>query len=310
MRVIVCGGSGFVGNHLISLFLRERPHWNIVNLDLVPPAMDQLPLKKAMDKGQYQWIQGDIGDEALLKEIMGRRVGAVINLAAVKTNDEQQRGLLIKTNVLGTQTILEAALTYGVGRLLQVSDGEVYGVGEGPGFSERSSLNPLNPYGASKGAADLLVAAYHRAYQLNTGIIRPVNVYGPGHPPNSPLGKIIEEEFNGSTNPQGEELLEEWLFVGDLCIGILKVLEYGRPGRIYNMGGSGGYTLEELRWIIQKRLGKKLLTPQIEALKRLAYRYGPIRDCRIRKELNWMPMYGIEEGLGITLDWYGHQRKL
>lgn len=316
MRLLVTGGMGFIGSNFVRLVLHERPEWSVVNLDLLTYAgnpdnlVDVAPM--AERTGGYRFVHGDVADPALVGRLVREStVDAVVHLAAESHVDRsiQSAAPFIRTNVLGTQVLLDAARAHGVRRFVQVSTDEVYGdLGpEGSPATERSPLAPSSPYSASKAAADHLVNACHRTHGLHTVITRCSNNYGPYQYPEKLIPFMLERARAGETLPvygSGDNV-RDWIAVEDHCRGVLAALERGRAGHIYNLGGDEG----ERRNLDVVRALVRAVGTSSDRIRLVADRPGhdfryALDSGKARRELDWTPRIGFEEGLATTVRWY------
>jgi dTDP-glucose 4,6-dehydratase len=241
MRILVTGGAGFIGSNFIRYFLRTHPEDSVVNLDKLTYAGNLANLRDVQPLPNYQFVRGDICDAKLVEELLALQIDAVVHFAAESHVD---RSILdarefIKTNVEGTLTLLGAARRKKIPRFLHVSTDEVYGSLE-PGESshEASTLAPNSPYAASKAASDLLVRSFWKTYHYPALITRASNNYGPWQFPEKLIPLMITNAMEGKKLPvYGDGLNErDWIFVEDHCAAIDRVLRFGRPGEIYNIG--------------------------------------------------------------------------
>jgi dTDP-glucose 4,6-dehydratase len=243
MKLLITGGAGFIGSNFIRYILREHPDWQVVNLDKLTYAGNLLNLKDIEGNPHYKFVKGDIADRELVDKLFREEeFDAVVNFAAESHVDRSilDASPFIETNVKGTQVLLEAARQYAVDRFIQISTDEVYGsLGETGKFTEESPLQPNSPYAASKAAADMLCRAYHKAYGLPIVITRSSNNYGPYQFPEKLIPLMIRNAILGKELPvygEGKQV-RDWLYVEDNCRAIALVLERGRIGEIYNIGG-------------------------------------------------------------------------
>lgn len=308
--LLVTGGCGFIGSNFIRLVLAEEPQTTIVNLDKLTYAGNPENLADVAGDPRYRFVQGDVCDRPLVDELLaGGGIEAVVNFAAESHVD---RSILdstpfIQTNIVGTQTLLDAARAAGVGRYVQVSTDEVYGsLGETGYFTETTPLDPSSPYSASKAAADLLVQAAHRTFGFPAIITRCSNNYGPCQFPEKLIPLFLARALRDEPLPvygTGQNV-RDWIFVEDHCRGILAALRRGRPGEVYNFGGRC-----ELRNIdLTKRLLAALGKPET-LIRFVADRPGHDHryaiDCtKAEQELGWRPRVDFETGLQTTIAWY------
>jgi dTDP-glucose 4,6-dehydratase len=315
-RVLVTGGSGFIGCNFLRLVLRERPETEWVNLDALTYAGRPENTRDLDAASNYRFVRGGIEDGMLVEALFagGEGFDAVVNFAAESHVDRSIAGprVFVETNVLGTQNLLEAARRHGVGRFVQVSTDEVYG-SLGPDdapFTERSPLEPNSPYSASKASADLLCRAYHETYGMRVVVTRCSNNYGPYQYPEKLIPSFIRHALDDEPVPlYGDGMnVRDWLHVEDHCRAVLLALERGSPGRVYNVGGGNELANVEITRAILDHLGKP------ESLisfvpDRLGHdrRYA-IDSSLLQSELGWRPSHGFESGLRETVDWYVDNR--
>ena len=308
MRIFVTGGAGFIGSNFIRYVLNAETGFSIVNYDKLTYAGNLANLESVVDNPHYEFVRGDICDAAAVETAM-RGCDAVIHFAAESHVDRSiyEPAPVIQTNVTGTFILLEVARKTSVSRFVHVSTDEVYGdIPQGVFADENSPLQPSSPYSASKGASDLLVRSYVRTYKFPAVITRSSNNYGPYQFPEKFVPLMITNTLSDKALPvygDGKQQ-RDWLHVEDNCRGILSVLEKGRIGEVYNIGG---LDLEENLTLVRRILK---LTGQSESL--VSYvqdRPGHDRryalNCRkIETELDWHPAISLEDGLRRTIDWY------
>ena len=261
MKILVTGGAGFIGSNFIRYVLEVHPDYEIVNLDLLTYAGNLETLADIHDKENYRFVRGDILDAALLNKILSEGCDGVVNFAAESHVDRsiEDPAQFLKTNLLGTQALMEAALRHGVGRFLQISTDEVYGsLGKEGEFTEESHLAPNSPYSASKAAADLLARAYWKTYDLEVLVTRCSNNYGPYQFPEKLIPLFITNAMAGEPLPvYGDGLyVRDWIFVRDHCIALDLVLHQGKPGQVYNVGAGEERTNLEITQLILEKLGR------------------------------------------------------
>ena len=251
MKVLVTGGAGFIGSNFVSQFVSGKyPEIDqVIVLDKLTYAGKLENLTDALQDPRFSFVQGDICDFSLVNDLVPE-VDAIINFAAESHVDRsiESASEFIRTNVLGTQTLLEAARIHKITKFLQVSTDEVYGSIESGSWNEESPLLPNSPYSASKAGADLLVRAYHVTHNLHTIITRCSNNYGPRQYPEKLIPHFVQELVRGNSVPvYGDGLnIRDWLHVDDHCHGIYIALTKGVPGEIYNIGGGVELTNLEL----------------------------------------------------------------
>jgi dTDP-glucose 4,6-dehydratase len=308
--LLVTGGCGFIGSNFIRIVLAEEPETSIVNLDKLTYAGNPENLADLSGNPRYRFQQGDICDRALVDSLLADgAIDAVVNFAAESHVD---RSILdstpfIQTNIVGTQTLLDASRAAKVRRYLQVSTDEVYGsLGDTGYFTETTPLDPSSPYSASKTAADLLVQAAHRTFGFPAITTRCSNNYGPYQFPEKLIPLFIKNASQDKQLPvygQGNNV-RDWIHVADHCRGILAALRKGREGEVYNFGGRC-----ELKNIdLTKKLLAALGKPE-SLIKYVADRPGHDHryaiDCsKAQRELGWEPKVDFETGLRETIAWY------
>lgn len=308
MRLLVTGGAGFIGANFIHYVLAQRPDWDILNLDALTYAGNPENLTGPDAHPRYQFIRGDVCDRGLLAGLLPG-VDAVVHFAAESHVDRSilDATAFIRTNVQGTQTLLDAARATRISRFLFVSTDEVYGsLGVQGRFTETSPLAPNSPYAASKAAADLLVRAAFHTHRQPVLTTRASNNYGPYQFPEKFIPLAITHALAGEPVPvYGEgKNVRNWIHVQDHCAGILAVLERGQPGAVYNLGGDD--ELDNLA-LLRRLL---LLTGASESLIRFVpdrpghdFRYS-LDSARARQELGWRPQVPLDQGLRQTVAWY------
>ncbi len=316
-RVLVTGGCGFIGCNFLRLMVRERPGVEWVNLDALTYAGWPENTEDFADADNYRLVRGRIEDGMLVEALFAENGGfdAVVNFAAESHVDRSIAGprVFVETNVLGTQTLLEAAHRHGTSRFVQVSTDEVYGsLGpEDPPFTEESPLQPNSPYSASKASADLLCRAYHETYGMPVIVTRCSNNYGPYQYPEKLIPSFIRHALEDRPVPlYGDGMnIRDWLHVEDHCRGVALVLDEGEPGEVYNIGGGNEHTNLEITGIILDALGK----PQ-DLISFVTDRPGhdrryAIDSSHLRRTLGWKPKHAFEEGLRQTIEWYLQNQK-
>lgn len=314
LRLLITGGAGFIGSNFVRYMLNRYPSYQIINLDALTYAGNLENLKGIDKLENYRFIKGDITDRELIDSIFGKGIDVVINFAAESHVDRsiKEPDIFIKTNVLGTQVLLEAARKHGVKKFVQVSTDEVYGtLGPEGLFHESTPLSPNSPYSASKASADLIVRAYHETYNLPINITRCSNNYGPYQFPEKLIPLMIINALSDNPLPvYGDGLnVRDWLHVEDHCEAIDLVLHMGKPGEVYNIGGNNERTNLDIVRMILEHLGKPdSLIQFVEDRLGHDRRYA-IDATKIRTELGWQPKYNFDDGIKLTIDWYLENRQ-
>ncbi|WKV08532.1 dTDP-glucose 4,6-dehydratase [Thermoanaerobacterium sp. CMT5567-10] len=309
MKVLVTGGAGFIGSNFIKYMLKEHKDYKVINLDKLTYAGNLENLKDVENNSNYVFIKGDITDRDIVEKIFSDGIDYVVNFAAESHVDRsiEDPGIFLKTNVLGTQVLLDAAKKYGVKKYLQVSTDEVYGsLGETGYFTEQTSLSPNSPYSASKASADLLVRAYHHTFGIPVNITRCSNNYGPYQFPEKLIPLMIINALHGKELPvYGDGLnVRDWLYVEDHCRAIDLVLHKGKIGEVYNIGGNNEKANIEIVRLILKELDKpESLIKYVKDRPGHDRRYA-IDSSKIQNELGWKPTYNFDEGMKKTIRWY------
>ncbi len=308
MKLLVTGGAGFIGSCFIRHVLAKHKDYEIINLDKLTYAGNIENLDDIKNDPRYQFVKGDIVDKNLAMELTSS-VDVVVNFAAESHVDRSIEGpeVFIETNVKGTLNLLQASLKNKVKRYLQVSTDEVYGtLGKTGYFYETTPLAPNSPYSASKASADMLVRAYFETYKMPNLITRCSNNYGPYQYPEKLIPFFITKLLKGEKVPvYGDGLnVRDWLYVYDHCEAIDTVLNKGKEGEVYNIGGHNEKTNMEITRLILDAMGKD--ESSIEYVQdRLGHdrRYAIAND-KIQKELGWEPSIKFEDGIKLTIEWY------
>ncbi len=307
--LLVTGGAGFIGSNFIRYMLQAHPDLFILNLDALTYAGNPDNLKDIDRHPRYRFYHGDIADLKTVEEVFQKGIDSIVNFAAESHVDRSitDPGVFVRTNVVGTQVLLDAARRHSVRKYVQVSTDEVYGsLGKEGYFTEETPLSPNSPYSASKAGGDLLVRAYHETYGLDINITRCSNNYGPWQFPEKLIPLMISKALSNEALPvYGDGLnVRDWLYVEDHCRAIDTVLQKGRKGQVYNIGGSNEKTNLEIVGEILKRLNKpESLISFVEDRLGHDRRYA-VDSSKIQEELGWSPICQFEEGMKRTIDWY------
>jgi len=313
MRLLATGGAGFIGSNFIDYILDKYPDYEIINLDALTYAGSLENLEKAIENPRHRFIQGRIEDGKLVDELM-EGVGVVINFAAESHVDRSivEPQLFVKTNVLGTQVLLDAALRHKVKLFCQVSTDEVYGaleLGSTERFIEESRLHPNSPYAASKAAADLLVRAYNRTYGLPIVVSRCSNNYGPRQHPEKFIPTVILNALHDKPIPiYGDGLyVRDWIHVLDHCRAIDTIVNGGKIGEVYNISGDNELANIDLARKILQIMGKpEDLLQSVQDRPGHDRRYALGSD-KLERELGWNRAVCFDEGLGETIRFYAEK---
>jgi dTDP-glucose 4,6-dehydratase len=306
--ILVTGGCGFIGSHFIRHLLETDPAIEIVNLDSLSYAGNVANLAEAQNHPRCRFVRGDITDRQCVQEALDG-VNVIINFAAETNVDRsiQSSGAFVRTNVLGTDVLLDAARAQGILRFVQVSTDEVYGsLGPTGHFTEKTALAPSSPYAASKAAADLLVLSYGRTFGLPVLITRCSNNYGPCQFPEKIIPLFITKLLQDEPVPlYGSGLnVRDWIHVRDHCRAIDLVWRCGRPGEIYNVGGGMERTNLDLTCKLLEILGKPAKLIQfVPDRPGHDWRYA-MDFTKINNELGWRPHIPFADGLWETVAWY------
>jgi len=310
MRLLVTGGAGFIGSNFVQYMLERYPDYEMLDLDALTYAGSLENLKEAMDKPGHRFVQGRIEDGKLVDGLM-EGIDVVINFAAESHVDRSivEPQVFIKTNVLGTQVLLDAALRHKVKLFCQISTDEVYGAVEldsAERFTEESPLRPNSPYAASKASADLLVRAYQRTYGLPVVISRCTNNYGPRQHPEKFIPTVILNALRDKPVPiYGDGLyVRDWIHVLDHCRAIDLILHKGRVGEVYNIGGDNEWANIELARRILQIAGKPENLLQYVPDRPGHDRRYALGSDKLKRELGWKPSISFDRGLTETARWY------
>lgn len=313
MTIVVTGGAGFIGSNFIFMLLDKYPKDKVICLDKLTYAGNLATLEGVMDNENFLFVKGDIADKNCVYDLFEEeQPDIVVNFAAESHVDRsiEDPSIFLKTNVMGTQVLLDACRKYKVKRFHQVSTDEVYGdlplERKDLFFTEDTPIHTSSPYSASKAAADLLVLAYYKTFKLPVSITRCSNNYGPYHFPEKLIPLIISRALDNQFLPvygKGENI-RDWLYVYDHCTAIDLVMRKGRVGEVYNVGGHNEKSNIEVVKAILKQLGKSYeLIRYVNDRPGHDMRYA-IDPSKIYNELGWQPETNFDEGIGKTVEWY------
>lgn len=311
--ILVTGGAGFIGSNFIYHMLSAHPDARIVCVDCLTYAGNLSTLEEALKQPNFRFCKLNICDrEGIYRLFEEEKPDIVVNFAAESHVDRsiENPEVFLQTNILGTQVMMDACRRYGIERYHQVSTDEVYGdlPLDRPDlfFTETTPIHTSSPYSASKASADLLVLAYHRTYGLPVTVSRCSNNYGPYHFPEKLIPLMIANALNDKPLPvygTGENV-RDWLYVEDHCKAIDLILQKGRVGEIYNVGGHNEMTNIEIVRLICRKLGKpESLITYVTDRKGHDMRYA-IDPTKIHSELGWLPETKFADGIDKTIDWY------
>ncbi|HLX33036.1 MAG TPA: dTDP-glucose 4,6-dehydratase [Gaiellaceae bacterium] len=312
MRLLVTGAAGFIGSAFVRGRLERHPGDQVVVLDLLTYAGD----RRNLDGLPVRLVEGDIGDLDLVERLLAEeQIAAIVNFAAESHNSLAvlDPSRFFRTNVLGTQTLLEAARRHGVSRFHHVSTCEVYGdlpLDEGEAFTEESPYRPRTPYSASKAAADHAVRAYHETFGLPATITNCANNYGSRQFPEKLIPLFVTNALDELELPlyAATQNRREWLHVDDHCSAIEAVLERGRPGETYNVGSGDERSIEQIADLVLELTGKPGALKSIVPDRPGHDRRYLLDSSKLRRELGWEPTVPFEAGLRATVEWYAANR--
>jgi dTDP-glucose 4,6-dehydratase len=315
VKILVTGGAGFIGSNFVRRTLSDAypslSGASVTVLDALTYSGNLANLEPVADSPRYAFVRGNIGDAALLDRLLPG-MDAIVHFAAESHVDRSVRDAspFFVTNVLGTQVLLDAAVRHGIARVVHVSTDEVYGSIETGSWREDHLLEPNSPYAASKASSDLVARSWHVTHGLNVSITRCSNNYGTYHFPEKLIPLFITNLMDGKPVPlygDGENV-RDWLHVDDHCRGIALVLDGGRPGEIYNIGGGTELTNRELTGLLLESTGRDWSLVE-QAPDRLGHdrRYS-VDITKIRNELGYEPRVDFSAGLAETVEWYRNNR--
>ena len=315
MKLLVTGGAGFIGSNFVRHVLRAHRAWAVVNLDKLTYAGNLENLADLQGNPRHVFVRGDIAAPSDVRRLFRQhRFDAVVNFAAESHVDRSIHmgpKAFIRTNILGTQTLIDAALAHKVGRFLQVSTDEVYGsLGPDGYFTEDTPVQPNNPYSATKASADFMVRAAHHSHGLDAVITRCSNNFGPYQFPEKLIPLMIANALDGKPLPvYGDGLhVRDWIYVLDHCSAIDLVLREGKSGEVYNIGGNYDVPNIEIVRGILRLLGKaESLITYVKDRPGHDRRYA-MDSRKIQRELGWKPAHPFQAALRDTVAWYVKHR--
>ncbi len=313
MKFLVTGGAGFIGGNFCHYMVDKYPDDMIVCLDALTYAGNLETLECVMDKPNFKFVKGDIASRDFIDQLFeSEKFDIVINFAAESHVDRsiEDPGVFLRTNIIGTQVLMDACRKYNVKRYHQVSTDEVYGdlPLDRPDlmFTEDTPIHTSSPYSASKASADLLVLAYHRTFKLPVTISRCSNNYGPFHFPEKLIPLMVSRALADESLPvygTGENV-RDWLHVYDHCTAIDLIVRNGRVGEVYNVGGHNEKTnLEVVETILDALNKPHSLITYVSDRAGHDLRYA-IDPTKIESELGWVPKYNYDSGIKQTIQWY------
>ncbi|MCF8549247.1 MAG: dTDP-glucose 4,6-dehydratase [Pontimonas sp.] len=315
MRLFVTGGAGFIGSNFVRMAIDGRlpglEDAHITVFDALTYSGTLTNLERVKDSPRFSFVQGDIRDSSAVRESLPGHE-AIVHFAAESHVDRSVNDsrIFVETNVVGTQTLLDQAMALDIPRFVHISTDEVYGSIDSGSWDENEPLLPNSPYSASKAASDLLVRSYHVTHGLNASITRCSNNYGPHHFPEKVIPLFVTNLLDGKKVPlygDGENI-RDWLHVDDHCRGIGLVLQNGRPGEVYNIGGGTELSNSDLTRLLLDATQK-----DDSFIERVADRKGHDRRysvdiAKITSELGYSPQVDFTEGLADVVQWYRNNR--
>ena len=296
-----------MGSNFIKYILKKHPDWQVVNLDKLTYAGNLENLADVSQNPNYQFVKGDIANKEDVERAIGEGVDKIINYAAETHVDRSilEPDAFVKTDILGTYTLLEAVRKYNVAQYIQISTDEVFGSIKQGSFDEQSPFRPNSPYAASKAGADHLCRAYFKTYNLPIIVTHSCNFYGPNQYPEKIIPLFITNLLESKKVPvygQGQQV-REWIFTEDHCRAVEFIMEKGEPGEIYNIGtGHEKQNIETTQFVLQELGFGESMIEFVKDRPGHDWRYA-INSQKLRG-LGWQPQVGWEDGLRRTIKWY------
>jgi len=308
MNLLITGGAGFIGSNFILHMMKSHPEVEIINLDVLTYAGNLNNLKSVDKNPRYTFIKGDICDPDSVNAILDRHtVDTIVHFAAESHVDRSitRASEFVRTNVLGTHTLLECARHHPIERFIHISTDEVYGSTLKGSFKEKDILSPSSPYSASKAGSDLLALSYFKTHKLPVIVTRCTNNYGPYQFPEKLIPFFVTNLIEGKKVPvygTGKNV-RDWIHVNDHCRAVEFLLRKGVPGEIYNIGGGNERTNLEITHKILSLLQKdNSIIDYVKDRPGHDFRYSV--DCSKLRSLGWIPEYSFDDGLAATVTWY------
>jgi dTDP-glucose 4,6-dehydratase len=308
MKLLITGGAGFIGSNFILSMINSHPEIEIINLDVLTYAGNLNNLKSVDKNPRYTFIRGDICDPNNVNLILDKyRVDTIVHFAAESHVDRSitKASEFVRTNVLGTQNLLECARQHQIEKFIHISTDEVYGSTITGSFTENNILSPSSPYSASKAGSDLLALSYFTTYKLPVIITRCTNNFGPCQHPEKLIPLFVTNLLEGRKVPvygTGKNV-RDWIHVSDHCQAVEFLIKKGKFGEIYNIGGGNEMTNIEITEKILTLLKKdESLIEYVADRPGHDYRYS--LDCSKLRKMGWSPRFSFEEGLKDTVEWY------
>lgn len=307
MKLLITGGAGFMGSNFIRYTLNKYPDYVVTNLDKLTYSGNLENLKDIQNNSNYRFVQGDICDQELVNELV-KDVDAIVNYAAETHVDRSiiDPSAFVKTDVIGTYTLLEAVKKHNVKRLVQISTDEVFGSIQKGTFTEKSPFEPNSPYAASKAGGDLLCRSYVATYKTPVIVTHSCNFYGEYHYPEKFIPLVITNILSGKKIPlYGDGLnAREWIYTQDYCNAIDAILHKGKDGEIYNIStGEEWKNIDVVKKILEITGKGEDLIEYVKDRPGHDRRYA-LDSKKLRNELGWKPQYSFEEGLKKTIAWF------